>query len=135
MAYIFRVDWLSFPNIKLIKLNGMTPLLVLKNGRVDAIQQVTEALHNAGLQVIPSFDSRRTRINNTDIACPHHGTAVCTCHIVVLLVYKSEEQPATLIVYGQDDDTWVSLAVSPGLRPSAALQAQIKNSLTMEMMK
>ncbi len=113
----------------------MTPLLVLKNGRADAIQQVTEALHNAGLQVIPSFDSRRTRIDKTDFSCPHHGTAVCTCHIVVLLVYKSEEQPATVIVYGQDNDTWVSLAISPNLRPSAALQAQIKNSLTMEIVK
>jgi len=110
----------------------MTPLLILKDGRANAIQQMTRALHNAGLQVITSFDSRRTRIEKTDISCPHHGTAVCTCHIVVLLVYKLEEQPATLIAYGQDDDTWISLAYSPGLRPSAALQAQIKNSLTTE---
>jgi len=111
----------------------MMPLLILKNGRENAIQQVIEALHNAGLQVITSFDSRRTRMNKTDIPCPHHGTAVCNCHIVVMLVYESEGYPATLIAYGQDDDTWISLTYPPGLRPSTALQAQIKNSLTMEV--
>jgi hypothetical protein len=110
----------------------MTPLLILKNGRADAIQQVTEALHGAGLQVITSFDSRRTRMNKTNISCPHHGTEDCNCHIVVMLVYESEGYPATLVAYGQDDDTWISLAYPPGLRPSAALQAQIKNSLTLE---
>lgn len=112
----------------------MTPLLMLKNGLTDAVQQVTTALQGAGLLIIPSFDSRHTRIEKSDISCPHHGTAACNCHIVVLLVYKSKEQPATLILYGQDDDTWISLAYASGLRPSAALQAQIKNSLTMELL-
>ncbi len=111
----------------------MIPLLFLKSDHTGAIQQVAKALHKAGLQVVMSFDSRRTRIEKNDIACPHHGTAVCNCHIVVLLVYKPEEQPATLIVYGQDDDTWISLAYAPGLRPSSALQAQIKNSLMLEI--
>ncbi len=110
----------------------MKPLLILNNGRENAIQQVTDALNNAGLQVIISFDSRRTRMDQTRIPCPHHGTAVCNCHIVVMLVYEAEGYPATLTAYGQDDDTWISLTYPPGLRPSATLQAQIKHSLTLE---
>ena len=110
----------------------MTPLLILKNGRENAIQQVTDALNDAGLRVITSFDSRRTRMDKADIVCPHHGTAACNCHIVVMLVYETGDYPATLIAYGQDDETWISLAYPPGLRPSASLQSQIKNSLTLE---
>ena len=110
----------------------MTPLLILKNGRANAIQQVTDALNRAGLRVITSFDSRRTRMDTTGVACPHHGTDNCNCHIVVMLVYEANGYPATLIAYGQDDDTWISLVYPPGLRPSASLQSQIKNALTLE---
>lgn len=107
----------------------MTPLLILENGREHPVQQVIEKLHKVGLRVSTSFDSRHTRREAANILCPHHGTAVCNCHMVVLLVYETEGHPATLIGYGQDDEFWVSLTYPPGLRPSATLQSQIATAL------
>ncbi len=107
----------------------MTPLVIWQNGRHTPIQQITDALQKAGLRVLTSFNSDHARLDKTGMFCPHHGTAVCNCHIVIMLVYGSGGHPATLITYGQDNEMWVSLAYPPGLRPSATLQSQIAVAL------
>ena len=66
----------------------------------------TAALTRRGLYVVRSFDLRSARTSHAnseasrwDCACPHHGTAQCTCQFVVLLVYGD---PSTLpLVAGQ----------------------------------
>ena len=93
----------------------------------EAVTTVTDVLNETGLRVITSFDSQLTR---TPTSCPHHGTAVCDCQVVILLVYDKDGQPATLLAHGQDGETWISLAVAPGQRPSARLENRIKQALS-----
>ena len=100
-----------------------------KFSRKNPIQRITKTLQDAGLRVMVSFDSRQTQLDQQYFSCPHHGTADCDCHIVVLLVYGTEAYPASLIAYGQDDEIRVSLIYPPGLRPSHILQSQIISAL------
>ncbi len=113
----------------------MIPSVLLQNGRKNPIQHLIATLQDAGLHVMVSFDSRHTRVKQQEFLCPHHGTDICNCHIVVLLVYDTEGYPATLIAYGQDDEIWVSLTYPPGLRPSFSLQNQIKAILTPSLLQ
>lgn len=113
----------------------MVPLVILKNGRNHSIKMIKTALESVGLRVLVSFDSRQTQANNTNINCPHHGTAVCDCRIVVLLVYGTEGRPASVVVYGQAEEMRVSLIYPPGLRPSLTLQNQIKATLNSSLLQ
>ncbi len=92
-----------------------------------AVTEITEALENAGLRVMPSFDSS---LASSPTTCPHHGTEQCDCQIVILLVYGADERPATLMAHGQDGETWISIASAPGQRPSSGLETAIKRALS-----
>jgi len=107
----------------------MMPLLKLNCTGGKAVTRVTDALSETGLRVMLSFDSQHTRIAATPAACPHHGTADCDCQIVILLIYEADGRPATLLVHGQDGETWISLVVAPGQRPHAHLENKIKQAL------
>lgn len=107
----------------------MIPLVVLENDNNNPIQQIQDSLTDAGLRVLTSFDSRHMRAEATAIPCPHHGTAECSCRIVVILVYGLEDSPATLLVHGQDHGIMVSLTYPPGLRPSSLFLSQITQIL------
>lgn len=63
---------------------------------------LTHALNKAGLQVIRSFDLQSAREVHMSCVCPHHGTMVCDCQLIVLLVYIQTGEPHTLIVHGRD---------------------------------
>jgi hypothetical protein len=62
---------------------------------------------------VPTFDLQVARSAHPECPCPHHGTNKCNCQLVVLLVYGKSEDPATLVIHGQDGKTWISLA-TPG---------------------
>ncbi len=113
----------------------MTSLLILKNGRNHAVQHIRDALQHAGLRVMISFDSRHVRMEEAASLCPHHGSAVRNCHLVIMLVYGIEGHPVTLTVYKQDDEIWISLTYPPGLRPSSTLQSQIQAVLKPDILQ
>ena len=108
----------------------MAPLLKLSCIGDEAVSRVKVVLNNTGLQVLVSFDSHHVREGSVPVACPHHGTSNCDCQIVILLVYDEGGQPATLMAYGQDGETWVSLAAAPGQRPPARLESKIAQALS-----
>ncbi len=91
-----------------------------------AVTEITGALENAGLRVMPSFDSS---LAASPAACPHHGTEQCDCQIVILLVYGKDGYPATLMAHGQDGETWISIASAPGQRPLPHLETAIKRAV------
>jgi hypothetical protein len=47
--------------------------------------------------------------------------------MVVLLVYGNMEEPATLILHGNDGTTWLSITVSA--KPGTGLDEQIRQAL------
>ncbi len=69
-----------------------------------AAQAMTAALGRRGLRVQRSFDLRAARAGHADCACPHHGTAQCTCQYVVLLVYSARGGPGVITFHGMDTE-------------------------------
>lgn len=128
MAYRKQTVLPSSPVGLLVTLRKMRPFLLLRCGCDTAVTKITRTLENAGLRVIPSFDSRLTASAST---CPHHGQEPCDCQIVILLVYGTDKRPTTLVAHGQDGETWLSIATTPDQRPSPALQTTIQRSLSL----
>jgi hypothetical protein len=89
------------------------PFLALNQNHDQAEAWVKEKLIAASFRVVPTFDLQVARSAHPECPCPHHGTNKCNCQLVVLLVYGKSEDPATLVIHGQDGKTWISLA-TPG---------------------
>ncbi|MFH1906685.1 MAG: hypothetical protein ABIL11_04750 [Chloroflexota bacterium] len=53
----------------------------------------------------------------------------CDCQMVVLLVYGSAPEPATLILHGNDGQTWLSLVNTPAQHADPSLQSSIEQAL------
>ncbi|MBI2332662.1 MAG: hypothetical protein HYU84_10975 [Chloroflexi bacterium] len=84
-----------------------------------------------------TFDLHDARSGLHDCPCPNHGTEDCDCQMVVLLVYRQNADastalntsPATLILHGNDGQTWLSIADTPSQKTSAATLTAIRNAL------
>ena len=94
-----------------------------------AIPFVTEALVDAGFQVVQSFDLQLARAMHNACNCPHHGTDQCNCQYAVFLVYQNNSSPITLVAHGRDGKTEITLIESPEQRPTLALTQQIQSAL------
>ncbi len=94
--------------------------------------RAAQLLSEANLRVMCSFDLRSARGGHTGWMCPRHGTAECTCQMVVLLVYGLSGTPVTLVVHGQDEQTWFSLVDIPQQPADPKLRNQIAQVLVPE---
>jgi hypothetical protein len=65
-------------------------------------RSVTDALARRGFRVVRSFDLRSAVTGHHACACPHHGTAQCTCQYVVLLAYPQSGAPVVVTVHSCD---------------------------------
>lgn len=102
-----------------------TPLLTLSTDWQTALAWAIAQLDHAGLQVRRSFDLLAARTAHLDCSCPHHGTELCDCQMVVLLVYDQQNPPATLVVHSRDRQTQFALVETPQQRLNPKLQASI----------
>src|SRR5512147_1124257 len=91
-------------------MSSLMPFLVLDKTCDQALSWVKEQLSSASLRTVQTFDLQVARLAHPDCTCPHHGEAECNCQLVVLLVYGKQEDPATLIIHGQGNKSWISLA-------------------------
>ena len=92
-------------------MSALIPFLTLDQTCEQVQARVSQQLTNLGFRVVQTFDLQVARLAHTDCPCPHHGTDHCNCQMIVLLVYrKQHEDPATLVIHGQDSKTWLSLA-------------------------
>lgn len=108
----------------------LSPFLSISSSCDHALSLAQQALGKAGLSSIQTFDLSATRLGLHECSCPHHGTEACDCQMVVLLVYGSTNEPVTLILHGNNGQTWFSI---PNRTASnAALASQIQNSLQMD---
>jgi hypothetical protein len=107
----------------------MTQLSTIACAADEAIQQVTQQLEQAGLQVSRSFDLRSARAVEIDCTCAHQSDN-CDCTMVVLLVYGQESRyPITLVVHSHNGRTWLSLSNGMGERTTAKIKLQIKSAV------
>lgn len=111
-------------------MSALLPFLTLEQTCEKVDQWVREKLTHAGLRVIPTFDLQIARMAHADCQCPNHGTEACSCQMVILLVYGKQEDPATLVIHGQDGKTWLSLATPMEARSRQSLESSVRHMLT-----
>lgn len=110
-------------------MTALLPFLVFDQTCEQVHAWVDTKLTSAGFRVVETFDLQVARLAHPDCPCPHHGTEDCNCQMVILLVYGKQEDPATLVVHGQDSKTWLSLATPMETRSRQYLEASVRNTL------
>ena len=110
----------------------MSQMFTLDCPSDEAVRWITEALANADLQAVTSFDLTTARATQSECSCPQHGTAACDCQMVVLLVYGTEAVPVTVVLHGRDGHVSLSLADTPGKRPPRELTSAVLAALRPE---
>ena len=107
----------------------LNPFLSLNMPSDQSLAWLKEQLDAASLRVVQTFDLHSTRHRVGDCPCPHHGTEQCDCQLIVLLVYGTSAEPATLILHGNDGQTWLSIVEHPGQRPGRQAIEVIRRAL------
>jgi enterochelin esterase-like enzyme len=110
-------------------MNQNVSLVTAQANCEEAVTQAVRLLSSADLQVVRSFDLRSARASHAECACPHHGTAQCTCQFVVLLVYGHGSAPVAVAAHGYDGQTWFSLVDTPQQPADLQLAAKIARVL------
>jgi len=118
MAYILEVP-----------MSMLSPFLLLEYPCDQALQATKAKLSQAGLAAIPTFNLNTARPGLHDCGCPNHGTEACDCQMIVILVYGKAAEPATLILHGNNGQTWISIADSAFQRVDPKLIASIRQVL------
>ncbi len=105
------------------------PFLKLEKTCDEAVDWITERARRVGLQVVRTFDLQDTWNPNIDCACPHHGTDRCDCEMAVLLIYKKEYEPISVVAHGYDGKTWFWIVNNPQQRADPHLETSLRYSL------
>ena len=106
-----------------------SPFLTVDLSCDKASQMAKHKLSLAGLRAVQTFDLHAARVGMHDCPCPNHGREDCDCQMVILLVYGDVETPASLILHGNEGQTWLSIADEPRQRVDPKLLAAIKQAL------
>jgi hypothetical protein len=106
---------------------NISPFLTVSRTCDQTLPWVIQQLHQVGLRSIQTFDLHTARASLHNCDCPHHGTDQCDCQMVVLLVYGKTEEPATLILHGNDGTTWLSITASA--KSNRSMDEQIRQAL------
>ena len=110
-------------------MSALLPFLTLEQTCEQTDRWVRQKLTQAGLRVVPTFDLQIARLAHPECECPNHGTEQCSCQMVILLVYGKQEDPATLVIHGQDGKTWISMATPIETRSRQTLESSVRHML------
>lgn len=108
---------------------NVSPFLSVTQPCSEALQWTNKQLEKAGLRPVQTFDLSAARAGMHECACPNHGTEACDCQMVILLVYGGAPNPLTLILHGDNRQTWFSIAEAPRQGLDAKLSAEIRQAL------
>ena len=113
---------------------SFSPFLSVEQACDQVLQWTSEQLTQAGLRTVQTFNLHTARAGGHNCPCPNHGTSECDCQLVILLVYGESLEPISLILHGNNGQTWLSLAEIPstGLAKSVqrVLETQSANTKT-----
>jgi hypothetical protein len=110
-------------------MNTLSPFLFTPASCDQALQLTKKQLSEAGLRLVQTFDLHTARLGLHGCTCPNHGTEECDCQMIVLLVYGEGAEPVTLILHGNDGQTWISVTDNPLQRTDKKLLANIRQTL------
>jgi hypothetical protein len=108
------------------------PFLSLNCPSDKSLVWLKERLAAANLRVVQTFDLTTARQALGECPCPHHGTEQCDCEMVVLLIYANGAEPVTLILHGNDGQSWLSLVERPGQQPGDKMVRAIQTALEIQ---
>jgi len=108
---------------------NISPFLSVSHPCDETLQWTKKQLSQANLRAVQTFDLHTARIGLHDCPCPNHGTDECDCQMVILLVYGDSGEPVTLILHGNDGQTWVSMADTPNQKSNTIAAIAIRNAL------
>jgi hypothetical protein len=112
-------------------MNTLSSFLSINRPCDDALDWLSQSLSRKGLRVLRTFDLHDARGGLDNCPCPHHGTNQCDCQMVVLLVYGNAEEPATLILHGNDGQAWLSIVNNPLQHAAPSIQSSIEQALQL----
>ena len=110
---------------------NISPFLSVNRTCDEALQWTKKQLSQVGLRPIQTFNLRTVRVGLHDCPCPNHGTDECDCQMVVLLVYGNASEPATLILHGNDGQTWFSIVNNSLQHTDASIRSAIERALQL----
>lgn len=116
-------------------MNALSPFLSVDRSCGETLLWLNQCLSRAGLRMLQTFDLHDARFQITGCTCPHHGTSQCDCQMIVLLIYGKADEPAALILHGNDGQTSLSLVDTPLQHADPALQASIEQALQITPIK
>lgn len=108
-------------------MNTLFPFLSIDSPCDQALQTTKTKLSRVGLSAVQTFNLTMARLGVHDCSCPNHGAEACDCQMVVLLVYGDTVEPVTLILHGNDGQTWLSIPEGP--TSNAGLKEQVQQAL------
>jgi hypothetical protein len=108
---------------------NLSPFLCLNHSCDEALQWTKEQLIGVGLRPVQTFNLHTARVGLHDCSCPNHGTQKCDCQMVVVLVYGKSKEPVTLILHGNNGQTWLSITEDLPQRSDIKLSTEIKQAL------
>jgi hypothetical protein len=94
--------------------NHSVELFSIQKACDEIVAAASDLFSQCGYPVIRSFDLQRARASQSQCKCPHHGTELCDCQMIIMLIYGIQQAPVTLIFHGHDGWTYLSLAENPG---------------------
>jgi hypothetical protein len=109
-----------------VLMNNNSPILTLDQPCDEAVDWLVGKVNQVGLSVMRTFDLQVARDAQVNCPCPHHGTELCDCQMVVLLVYAVDMLPVTLIAHGNNNHTWFSVVDTPQQRADPRIETIIK---------
>lgn len=113
-------------------MNTLSPLCTINCSCDEALQRTKKQLSRARLHAVQTFDLHSARLTVQDCSCPLHGPNQCDCQMIVLLVYSSATEPATLILHGNDGQTWISFAENPSQQTDRKMIASLQEALEVK---
>jgi hypothetical protein len=88
-------------------------LLTIKASSYVVVDQLTNVFKESGLQVIQSFDLQTAISAYSGCHCPHHGSEKCDCQMIMLILYREEDEPIRLVAHGKDGTTHLGVIDNP----------------------
>lgn len=114
-------------------MNSLPPFFSANRPYDDVLPWLEQQLSRAGMRVMQTFDLRLTSpLKPGYCTCPHHGTDQCDCQMIVLLIYGNEERPVSLVLHGNDGQTWLFLVDHPSQRAEAGTVNAIRKALEIQ---
>ena len=112
---------------------SISPFLSVAQPCNQVLSWACEQLTRAGLCTVQTFNLHAVLAGAHECSCPNHGTSECDCQMIILLVYGKAEAPLTLILHGNDGQTWLSLAETPISGANGGLGKSIRQALAIQI--